>query len=257
MPKSSRPSLPALTRGLRVLRALAEARAGDLTFGNLQELLEDCPAPTLSRLLKTLQAEGYVEKTRDGRYTRGPEIDALARVLSGGCSLIEAAVLSMKQFALETAESIGFGQLFEDRVVLVEKVEVIDSAKMAQLGTVFEPSEWQGPVLVIAALLPKPRRLRLLKSKDSAITSMKTVRELMGAYRERGVHVEGLRRKIPRRGPFRACVAVLGHDGDPVGELHTVCPAERFARDRKRVIARLREAKTRLEERIAEGHRLI
>jgi hypothetical protein len=86
---------------------------------------------------------------------------------------------------------------------------------------------------------------------------MKTVRELMAAYRERGIHVEAMRRKAVGRGPFRACLAILGHDGIPVGELHTVCPAERFSRDRKRVLARLREAKSRFEKRIADGHRLV
>ena len=106
-------SLPALSRGLRVLRALAESKSGDLTFGKLQGVLQDCPAPTLSRLLKALQAEGYVEKTPAGQYVRGAEMEILAQSLAGGFSLVEAALLAMRRYALETAESIGFGQLLE------------------------------------------------------------------------------------------------------------------------------------------------
>jgi hypothetical protein len=42
---------------------------------------------------------------------------------------------------------------------------------------------------------------------------------------------------------------VLGPDGRPVGELHTVCPGARFARDRRKITACL----VRAAETIAAG----
>lgn len=246
--------IPALSRGLGALRALASAGEAGLSFSQLGRLLGGLPAPTLSRLLKALIAGGHVVKTPAGLYAKGPELEALGQALGAGGTLEELALEVMNAFSCETGESIAFGRFYGERLVLVEKVEVADSFKLAPRGQVFRPASWEGPAVVVAAHLAGAAFNKFARSPESRIESMADFRRLGAAYRRSGVHVEPLPGRPARAGPRRACVAVLDAEGRPAGELHTVCPGARFAADGQKIVARLIEAAERTSARLAAGN---
>ena len=244
-----RPAIPALARGLKVLRQLAAAGRPGAGFGDLRRALQNLPAPTLSRLLKALAAAGYARRTPAGRYARGPELEVLGRELGSGGSLEEAARQAMAEYTRRTGESVAFARFYGDRLVLVDKIEVADSFKLAPRGQVFHPAAWEGPAVAVAAHLPATDLERLARSPDSRVDSMAEFKRLAGRCRRLGYHVEPMPNRPARGGPRRVCCAVLGPGGAPVGELHTVCPGARFTGDRKLIVSSLREAAGRLSAR--------
>jgi len=251
----ARRSIPALARGLAALRELASAGEGGISFSLLGRRLDGLPAPTLSRLLKALLAEGYAVKTPAGFYARGPELELLGRALVAGGSLEELALEVMSAFACETGESIAFARFYGDRLALVEKVEVADSFKLAPRGQVFRPAAWEGPTVVVAAHLSGADWERFARSPESRIESVSEFRRLGAACRRSGCHVEPLPGRPVRGGPRRGCVVVLDPEGRPAGELHTVCPGARLVAEGKRVVARLIEAAERMSAGLAARRR--
>lgn len=245
--------IPALSRGLRALAALASAGEAGLSFSELGRLLGGLPAPTLSRLLKALLAEGHVVKTPAGLYARGPQLEALGQALGAGGSIEELSLEAMNAFSCETGESIAFARFYGERLVLVEKVEVADSFKLAPRGQVFRPAVWEGPAVVVAAHLAGADFNKFARSPESRVESMAEFRRLGTAYRRSGVHIEPLPGRPARGGPRRACVAVSDAEGRPVGELHSVCPAARFEADEEKVVARLTAAAEQMSARLAAG----
>ncbi|MHC4916850.1 MAG: helix-turn-helix domain-containing protein [Planctomycetota bacterium] len=251
--KSAPPArtIPALSRGLRAVRILATAGESGASFSEMGRLLGNLPAPTLSRLLKALLSEGYAVKTDAGLYARGPELDDLGRALGAGGTLEETALRAMTTFANETGESIGFARFYGDRLVMVEKVEVRDSFKLATIGYSFRPDPAEGPTIAVAAHLAGADFNRFVRSPDNRVTSVTEFRKLAAACRRNGVQVEPMPKRPVRGGPRRACVAVLGPDGRPVGELHTVCPGAHFAKDGRKISACLLRAAETIAERLA------
>lgn len=240
--RSRRPAIPALARGLGVLRRLAAAGQEGAAFGELRRGLGELPAPTLSRLLKALVAAGYARKTPAGRYARGPELDALGRELNSGGSLEDAARRVLAGYTRRTGESVAFARFYGDRLVLVDKVEVPDSFKLAPRGQIFRPEPWEGPAIAVAAHLSGAELARFARSAGSRLGAPDGFRRLAERCRRLGYHVEPMPNRPVRGGPRRACCAVLGPAGAPVGELHTVCPGARFAADRVLILDALREA---------------
>ncbi len=244
-------TIPALSRGLRAVRILASAGESGVSFSDMGRRLGDLPAPTLSRLLKALLAEGYALKTNAGLYARGPQLNELGRALGAAGTLEETALEAMNAFANETGESIGFARFYGDRLVMVEKVEVPDSFKLAVIGYSFRPDPAEGPTIAVAAHLAGPDFNRFVRSPDNRVTSVAEFRKLAAACRRNGVQVEPMPKRPVRGGPRRACVGVLGADGKPVGELHTVCPGAHFARDGKKITGCLLRAAEAIAERLA------
>jgi DNA-binding IclR family transcriptional regulator len=188
-----------------------------------------------------------VEKTAAGLYAGGPELAALGRALGGGRSLEEFALEAMTEYTRATGESIAFARFFGERLVLVEKVEVADSFKLARRGQVFRPAENEGPAIVVAAHLAGGELARFTRSFESRVLDFAAFRREIVAYRRAGVRVEPMPKRPARGGPRRACVAVLDPEGRPAGELHTVVPGARFTRDRERIVERLLAARDRIE----------
>jgi DNA-binding IclR family transcriptional regulator len=244
-------TIPALSRGLRALGVLAAAGEGGVSFSELGRRLDGLPAPTLSRLLKALAAEGWLVKTEAGLYARGPALEGLGKALGTAGSLEEVALEAMNAFACETGESIGFARFYGDRLVMVEKVEVPDSFKLAAIGYSFRPDPAEGPTLVVGAHLVGADFERFVRAANNRVTSVSEFRKLAAACRRNGIQVEPMPGRPVRGGPRRACVAVLGSDGGPVGEMHTVCPGAHFARDGKKITACLLRAAETIAGRLA------
>ncbi len=244
-------TIPALSRGLRVLEILASACEGGVSFTALGRKLDDLPAPTLSRLLKALRLERYVVKTPSGLYAGGPALEDLGRSLGSGGTIEELALEAMNPFSHETGESIGFARFYGDRLVMTEKVEVTDSFKLAQYGYAFRPATNEGPTIVIAAHLAGDDFNRFARSPNSRVTSTAEFRKLAAAYRKNGVLIEPMPHRAAPGGPRRAAVAVLNSEGRPVGELHTVVPSAHFKRNGRKIVASLLKAAEAIASRLS------
>jgi DNA-binding IclR family transcriptional regulator len=242
--------IPALSRGLAALRAIAAAGAGGAGFGELRRALDDLPAPTLSRLLKALVASGHAVKTEAGRYAAGPELSALGRELSGGGSLEDVARAALAEFTRRTGESAAFARFYGDRLVLVEKSEIADGYKLASAGTVFHPAEDEGPAIAVASLLSGAAFDKFVRAHGSRVASMTEFRAAAARCREAGYRAEPMPNRPVKNGPRRVCCAVAGPDGAPVGELHAVCPGERFPERKQLIVESLLAAAKEIAERI-------
>jgi len=244
-------TIPALSRGLKALKILASAGDAGVSFTDLGRELNDLPAPTLSRLLKSLLADEFVVKTGAGLYASGPALESLGRTLGSGGSLEELALEAMRAYSHETGESIGFARFYGDRLVMAEKVEVADSFKLAQYGYAFRPCEDEGPTIVVAAHLAGKEFNIFVRSAGSRIGSIATFKRRAAAYRKAGVQIEPMPHRPARGGPRRAALAVLDSGGHPVGELHTVVPGAHFQRNGKKIVACLLRAAERMATRMS------
>ena len=244
--------IPALSRGLRALNVLARAGESGVTFSELGHKLEDLPAPTLSRLLKALGAEGYIVKNSSGLYVSGPQLQELSRALGAGGSIEEIALDAMNTYARETGESIGFARFYGDRLVMVEKVEVPDSFKLATLGYVFAVAVNEGPSIVVAAHLSGTDLRNYINSPESRIESRVQFRKAAASARKTGYRLEPMPHRPARGGPRRLCVAVLDDGGNPVGELHSVFPNARMASDSHRLVSCICKAAEKISARLSD-----
>jgi len=248
--RPERPGVPALSRGLKVLRLLASAGPDGASFGDLRRGLDGLPAPTLSRLLKALVAAGYALRTPAGRYAPGAELEALGRELGSAGTVEEAARSVLAEYTRRTGESVAFARFYGDRLVLVEKVEVADSFKLAQQGQVFRPALWEGPAVAVAAHLSGADFDRFARSAESRVTSLAKFRKLAAACRRRGWHAEPLPNRPAGSAPTRICTPVLDAEGRPVGELHSVSPLASDPAEQERLAGELIAARRALEERL-------
>jgi DNA-binding IclR family transcriptional regulator len=246
-----RQAIPALARGLKALRLLGPAGEAGLSFGELRRGLADLPAPTLSRLLKALLAAGYAARTPSGVYARGPELEALGREVSSGGTLEDAARAVLADFTRRTGESAAFARFYGDRLVLVDKVEVADSVKLAPHGQVFHPAPWEGPAIVVAAHLAGADFDRFARSDQGRLGSAAEFRKLAVACRAKDWRVEPLPHRPGPNAPRRICTPVLDPAGRTVGELHTVSPHAHEPAEQERLAAELLAARRQLEARLA------
>jgi IclR family acetate operon transcriptional repressor len=252
--RSATRSIPALSRGLRVLYVLALAGESGTGFSAISRHLDGLPAPTLSRLLKSLIVEGYVARTDAGLYCCGQKlIDLCAARNTGAATLEEAARAALRDYADRTGESAAFASFFGDRLVLTEKVEVTDGFKLASRGCTFPPQPQEGPAVVVAAHLPEEALSLFVCSGGTAPADQSRFRGAAASARGSAPHIEPMPGRPVKDGPRRICVPVLGPDGLPAGEIHTVVPWSRFAADREKLCLCLQDAATRISHWLAAG----
>ncbi|HOX06508.1 MAG TPA: helix-turn-helix domain-containing protein [Planctomycetota bacterium] len=262
--KSGDRSIPALARGLRILRVLAAAGSAGASFGDLGRAMDGLPAPTLSRLLKALVASGHASRTAAGLYAAGPELEALLAERRSGGSLEDAARAAIGEFARRTGESVAFARFYGDRLVLTDKVEVPDSVTLAPPGQVFLPRPWEGPAVAVAAHLAGGDLERFARQTGAPVRTAASAPsqepapdprflELAAACRLLGWHAEPLPNRPAESAPFRICTAVLAPDGRPVGELHTASIPAREPQARERLAGGLLAARRAIEERLASA----
>jgi IclR family pca regulon transcriptional regulator len=114
----------ALAKGLRVLSTFSEqSRALRLVE---VAALTGLPTPTVFRLLKTLEEEGYVDHLDDGRFRPGLSVLTLGYAALQGQDLVEAAGLPLQRLADQTAETANLGVLVGTNVLYVARIKNTD-----------------------------------------------------------------------------------------------------------------------------------
>ena len=109
-----------LAKGLDVLAALAEL--DEIGLSELARRL-GVSGPTLFRILATLTAEGYVEKSAEGRYRLTLKLWELGARRVGRLAVRDVARPEIERLVEELGEAAHLGVLEGDGVVIVEKLD--------------------------------------------------------------------------------------------------------------------------------------
>lgn len=166
--------IQAVARAFAVLRAVADSGNG-VKLGELSKRV-DLPRPTVHRIVTSLQAEGAIYLTLDGRVRTGPELTRLASTAE--TTLIDASRPFMERLSLEIDEKIDLAVLDRENIRFVAQVMPRTPRLLAgvTVGDLF-PTYCTAPGKVLLAELgPRALRLalpkRLAKFTDRTITSV-------------------------------------------------------------------------------------
>ena len=127
-----------LRRGGRILEILSASEAGE-TFSELCRRCGDLAPGTMSRLLRTLTEEAWVEHDDGGAYRLGDRAFALARQTLGVVSRSALVQPELESLAGITGESAAFFNLEADGFRLLSKVEMEGSYHYQPRGKHWSP----------------------------------------------------------------------------------------------------------------------
>jgi len=114
--------VPSGVRSLYILEALARAGA-PLTPTDLNETL-GLPKPTIHRLCKRLEREGFLEKDLDGRrYLPGKRLRATARDVLGFNRFLQARQAVLRRLSARVGETCNIALPDEGGMVYLERIE--------------------------------------------------------------------------------------------------------------------------------------
>jgi DNA-binding IclR family transcriptional regulator len=222
----------AVERSLRVLEELASA--GEELGTNELARRTGVNASSVSRLLATLSARGYVEHVEDtGRYRLGLRLLQLGNVVLGGLDLRELARPHLEELVSETGETATLSVPGERDAVTVDFVQSASSVQsVARLG---RPSVAHataaGKVLLAFGDVPLPSG-RLQRFTPRTITDPRKLAAVVERVRRDGwAEASGERER-----DLNAIAApVLGADGPLAGIVGLQGPQGRFDREARRL----------------------
>jgi IclR family transcriptional regulator, pca regulon regulatory protein len=110
----------ALAKGLRLLSYFTAERPA-LRVKDLVDL-SGIPMPTTFRLIATLEEEGYLERTVDGRVRPGTGVLALGFAAMQGLDLVQISEPVLRELAAATGETVNLGVLYGDQVLFVARI---------------------------------------------------------------------------------------------------------------------------------------
>ncbi len=119
-----RQALAGLRRGLAIIEILSKWKSG-ISFSELQAALDDLAPATLSRIIKVLQAEGWVRRDADsGQYVLDERAEALAQRLSTGLPLHERIRPIVRQLAVRSGQTATYWEATDIGPMLMCKKEM-------------------------------------------------------------------------------------------------------------------------------------
>jgi IclR family transcriptional regulator, KDG regulon repressor len=231
-----------LAKGLEALEALADV--DEIGLSELARRLGQS-GPTLFRILATLAAHGYVEKSAASRYrltAKAWELGARAMRRTG---LRDLARPVMDRLAAATRETVHLSVRLGNDIVIIEKVESLEPVRVDTHVGLRAPIHcsatgkalvaWEPPA-ALEAMLPG----RLVRFSDTTITDRQAfARELAGVRRAGWAR----NREEWRPGVCAAAVPVRDTAGAVVAALSVTVPTSRFsAKAVRRLVPALREA---------------
>lgn len=101
--------IKSLAKGLRALRAFDSDHV-ELALTEIATAA-DLPLPTAFRVIRTLEAEGFVEQTPEGAYRLGGALLRLGFAALDGMDLVRAAAPHLRALARQTNETVNLGVL--------------------------------------------------------------------------------------------------------------------------------------------------
>ena len=160
-------TIRSLVRGLRVLQAFDGVRQ-QLTLTEIAGLVE-LPLPTASRVARTLEDEGFLERGERGSFRLGPTLLRLAAVVREGTELLPAARDYLQELADHTSETVNLGILEGTKVLYLQRIRNADLVTAdVQVGSTL-PATCTSMGKVLLALLPDNQLRPMLPRLDYSL----------------------------------------------------------------------------------------
>lgn len=173
-------------RALSIVDALSRAPEG-LSFSKLESEI-GVSAASLSRLLKMLLNEGWIETEQRGRYVVGARTMTLARHLSGHWSEHEIIEPVVKDLAIATGHSACFARFANDSFVLTTKTEMPSSFHFIELYFKHYELHDNGMALTLLAY-QEPETARYLLEEQIGDNDIEEFVALLQEIRRDGYHI--------------------------------------------------------------------
>lgn len=233
----------AVDRALDVLEALARSDA-PMGVGEVAEAT-GLPQGTVHRLLRGLQARGYVRHDASRKYAVGTAPLRLGDAAQR--SLARSARPYLAELVGVSGETANLAVLEGDDVVYVAQVPSPHTLRMfAEVGRHVPPHSTAVGKVLLAALPPQRsaallRRTGLPRRTEHTITDPADFAEELRRTRERGWAVDDGEQELGVR-----CVAVpLGEGEDVLAAISLSGPSERFGGDLAALVDRMRQVARR------------
>jgi IclR family acetate operon transcriptional repressor len=229
-PRGARTTLTTLTRGLQVLEVIASSD-GTATAKFIARTLELKPG-TCYHLLRTLRAQGYAVRTKDGLWDLGPQAASLSRRIqlrSGPSPELLSILAGLHD---RTGESAFVGGWFNDQFVIQHFIEGRHSLRVATLdvGYAAEMHARASCLSVLAFLPPEQAEVMFADVPLRALTAATLTTE--AALRERlaRIRTQGYAVDLEEYADGVCCASAPFFDQQraPVGALTVSAPRSRF-----------------------------
>jgi IclR family pca regulon transcriptional regulator len=221
--------IASLVKSMRVMEELAAAGGSS----SVAELIErtGLERTTVQRVLRTLHAEGYVERMARGEYGVAPRAYVLGVMLSKGNHLAQAAEPVLRRLQRETNETLHAAVLDGSEVVSIlhlpaDRILTFNFPVGARL-----PAYASTLGRAILAHLPRERATEILQQSDRrartdrTLTSLKDLRAVLDRVREQGYSTAVDEVEI---GVSAIAAPVLGPDGEAIAAINLVVPTQRI-----------------------------
>lgn len=224
------PGTRALSKGISILRAISSEHPAP-SFAHLRKKT-GLPKATLSRILKTLIAEGLVRfETRDSSYHLGLYFLRLAFQVLEELDIRDIAHAELLKLRDQTSEAVHLGILDGLEVVYIDMVESKQAVgPIGRLGSSSSlHSAASGKVIAaflslnqLADILPQ---LKLTKFTAKTITSRKILKTHLEQIRRQGY---ALNEEEEVSGVNGVAAPIFGHHGEVVASIGITIPSYRY-----------------------------
>ena len=232
-PEKDGEHVPTGVRSLYILEALARAGA-PLTPTDINETL-GLPKPTIHRLCKRLEREGFLEKDLDGRrYLPGRRLRAVARDVLGFNRFLQARQSVLRRLSERVGETCNITLPDEGGMVYLERIESRWPLRVQlPVGSVV-PFHCTASGKLYLASLPPARRESLVRTLDLAAHAPNTMtepEELLAALEAIGQTEIGTDNEEFVEGMVAVAVPIRDHGGRLVAMLAMHAPTQRMSLD--------------------------
>ena len=175
MTSESAPPTRTLLRGLRLLEALADM---DEPTG-VTELARhvELDKATVSRLLRTLVDAGYAAKDPKGRYRIASKILRLSDGFAPHRPFLDAAMPHLRRIRDQTNETTHLGQMENDQVVYVEKLDSMQSIRLTSAIGQTNPLHTTALGKAILAAKPLDERTKIVERLRLEVKQPNSIRD--------------------------------------------------------------------------------
>lgn len=230
MPDNTQTAVKSADRVLDLFELLAHA-GREMAHSDISEMLQ-IPKSSLTQLLKTLIARGYVETTPDGRgYRLGDTLLSLSESVGQSRDLASHADAFLSDVTRETGESSALNQRNGDQVEVVATVlgpaRLVTHMRLGDLAPLYATSGGKA----ILAHMPDDfleaylLRVRFEAATPATLKTVKALRQQLAAVRASGFaysHEEWT------PGIVGIAAPLLDSAGAPLGAINVAIPSARF-----------------------------
>lgn len=173
-PEKDGEHVPTGVRSLYILEALA--RAGTpLTPTDINEML-GLPKPTIHRLCKRLEGEGFLEKDLDGRrYLPGKRLRVVARDVLGFTRFLQVRLAVLRRLSERVGETCNITLPEEGGMVYLERVETRWPLRVQLPVGSLVPFHCTASGKLYLASLPRARREQLVRTLELTAHAPNTI----------------------------------------------------------------------------------